>query len=384
MKEKKKLIIGILSVLIVVMAVGYALLAQELTINGRASIDSTWKVEITNITQKELVGGTVEKNKSYNATTANFDVEFSQPGDSITYDIEVTNKGTLDAVITNINVITTNDQEIKYVTSGLKKGDKLLKNGGKNYLTIKIEYDSSITSQPLNDNNDITIELDYQQNLGQISPYEAYLVGDKITFAGSNWYVIKNSNGEDDYVSLIKETILSSDELGGFSLGDISGYRYNVMAYYWNDSCHNSGVYEHNTYTSSLMSGCYGHNDYVGSKVKEFLEGTYINTLGTNNLKEIDGYKIRLITADELVSNFGFEKRYSSGYNLHFVKSDSTPVWIYRNFGERQQFWTMTPYNDNDISVYYVSNSGKADRTGVNDINSGVRPVINLLKDAIE
>ena len=84
------------------------------------------------------------------------------------------------------------------------------------------------------------------------------------------------------------------------------------------------------------------------------------------------------------MSNFGFEKRYSSGYNLHFVKSDSTPVWIYRNFGERQQFWTMTLYNDNDISVYYVSNSGKADRTGVNDINSGVRPVINLLKDAIE
>ena len=34
MKDKKKVIIGILSVLIVVMAVGYALLAQELTING--------------------------------------------------------------------------------------------------------------------------------------------------------------------------------------------------------------------------------------------------------------------------------------------------------------------------------------------------------------
>ena len=54
MKEKKKVLIGISSVLIVVMAVGYALLAQELTINGNASIDSTWKVEITNITQKEI------------------------------------------------------------------------------------------------------------------------------------------------------------------------------------------------------------------------------------------------------------------------------------------------------------------------------------------
>ena len=50
MKDKKKLLIGILSALVCVMAVGYALLAQELTINGSASIDSLWKVEITNIT----------------------------------------------------------------------------------------------------------------------------------------------------------------------------------------------------------------------------------------------------------------------------------------------------------------------------------------------
>ena len=93
MKDKKKVLIGILSVLVCVMAVGYALLAQELTINGRASIDSTWKVEITNITQKELVGGVTEKNKSYTATTANFDIGFTQPGDYVIYDIEVTNKG---------------------------------------------------------------------------------------------------------------------------------------------------------------------------------------------------------------------------------------------------------------------------------------------------
>ena len=55
MKDKKKVLIGILSVLVCVMAVGYALLAQELTINGRASIDSTWKVEITNILRKNLL-----------------------------------------------------------------------------------------------------------------------------------------------------------------------------------------------------------------------------------------------------------------------------------------------------------------------------------------
>ena len=98
MEDKKKVLIGILSVLVCIMAVGYALLAQELTINGSASIDSTWRVEITNIASKDVVGDAVNKvDPSYTATTANFSVGFTQPGDSITYDIEVTNKGTLDA-----------------------------------------------------------------------------------------------------------------------------------------------------------------------------------------------------------------------------------------------------------------------------------------------
>ena len=161
------------------MAIGYALLAQELTINGNASIDSTWKVEITNITQKEINGGVTEKSKSYTATTANFDIGFTQPGDYVVYDIEVTNSGTLDAVISNINVVTDNNPAIIYTTSGLKRGNKIAKNGEKKYLTVKIEYDSNITSQPQNNDNDITIQMDYQQDLGQITAYN-YVIGDKI------------------------------------------------------------------------------------------------------------------------------------------------------------------------------------------------------------
>ena len=149
MKDKKKVLIGILSVLICVMAVGYALLAQELTINGTASIDSTWRVEITNIASKDVVGDAINKvDPTYTATTANFSVGFTQPGDSITYDITVTNKGTLDAVVESITVNKGDNSAIKYAISGLKRGDKILKNNGTNTLTIKVDYDSNVTSQP--------------------------------------------------------------------------------------------------------------------------------------------------------------------------------------------------------------------------------------------
>ncbi len=169
MRDKKKVMIGVLSVLVCIMAVGYALLAQELTINGSASIDSTWRVEITNITSKDVVGDAVNKtDPSYTATTANFSVGLTQPGDSITYDITVTNKGTLDAVVESINVDKGNNPAIVYTTSGLKRGDKLTKNNGTNTLTIKVDYDSSVTSQLASTTNDITVTINYQQDLGQI------------------------------------------------------------------------------------------------------------------------------------------------------------------------------------------------------------------------
>ena len=93
------------------------------------------------------MGDAVNKaDPSYTATTANFSVGFTQPGDSITYDITVTNKGTLDAVVESITINKGDNSAIKYTTSGLKRGDKIVKNNGTNTLTIKVNYDSSVTS----------------------------------------------------------------------------------------------------------------------------------------------------------------------------------------------------------------------------------------------
>ena len=169
MENNKKIIITVLSVLVVAMAVGYALLAQELTINGTASIDSTWRVEITDISSKEVAGDAVNKtNPTYTATTANFSVGLTQPGDSITYDITVTNKGTLDAVVESINVDVGSNPAIIYTTSGLSRGDTIAKNNGTNTLTIKVDYDSNVTSQPVSTTNNITVTINYQQDLGQV------------------------------------------------------------------------------------------------------------------------------------------------------------------------------------------------------------------------
>ena len=154
-----------------------------------------------------------------------------------------------------------------------------------------------------------------------------------------------------------------------------------AMAYYWDDNCH-SNVYGY----SSGQYNCDNKNSYTTSKVKEFLEGTYINTLGADNLKEVDGYKIRLITVDELESNLGYTKR--TGTNTYDYNSENTPTWVYKNFGENQNnvygYWTMTPHPNYSSNVWYVLSNGQVDGGGVGGSGGGgVRPVINLLKSNI-
>ena len=366
------------------MAIGYALLAQELTINGSASIDSTWKVEITNITSKDVVGDAVNKtDPTYTATTANFSVGLTQPGDSITYDITVTNKGTLDAVVESITVNKGDNPAITYTTSGLKRGDKIAKNNGTNTLTVKVDYDSSVTSQPASTTNDITVTINYQQDLGQITVYNEYSVGDVVNFSDSNWRVIKNSTSNEDYVTVMKERVLTNAELGEYAYNET----YDTMEYTWTETCHNAN----HGYSNSSYN-CDNTNSYETSKVKEMLEGTYINTIGADNLKELDGYKIRLITTNELNEDLGWINLQATAQTDN--ENANVPAWIYQNFGDRSKnvngYFTMTPLPDQSSRVWYVIDSGKLGRGGVENNEYGglgrigVRPVINLLKSAIE
>ena len=405
MKNKKTIMIGILCTLVAIMAVGYALLAQQLNINGRASIDSTWRVEITNITEKDIVGDASSKETpSYTSTTANFSVGLIQPGDSITYDIEISNLGTLKAKVDSINVTMDDNDAITYTTSGVQQGDKLGV-GEKTTLSVKVEYNSNVTSQPTTTGKDLTVTINYVQDLETSSDSETiydYVIGDQITFAGSNWYVIKNSTAAENYVTLMKDKVLTSSELGEYAsnytvtcqewmvrqgnygcktVGETLTVPYDIMSYYWDDTCHSKGYYG---YTDRDTSGCEGHNDYGGSKVKEFFDGPYINTLGSDNLKEVDGYKIRLITTEELNANLGWVNLNNTAKTDN--ENANVPIWIYEYYGKGSNnvggYWTMTPSADDSAMVWVLTNSNFL-RADPLDSNSGIRPVINLLKSSI-
>ena len=120
------------------------------------------------------------------------------------------------------------------------------------------------------------------------------------------------------------------------------------------------------------------------------LEETYINTLGSDNLKEVDGYKIRLITTEELNAYLGWVNLNSTAKTDN--ENANVPTWIYQNFGVLSDYssnnlygyWTMTPCPDYSSRVWNVNSTGYlSNNDGVHDNGHGVRPVINLLKSSI-
>ncbi len=171
---KKKIVIITLSLLVLIMVIGYSVFSTNLKINGTANIASTWKVVFTKIEEVSKSSGvTVTDTPIASGTSVTFNVDFKLPGDEIIYKVTVANQGTLDAIIQNIASSELGSDAIKFKIDGIKIGDKLAK-GTTTTFNITISYDSSITSQPSLTDNKLTLDVTYVQDLGNNIPSSGF------------------------------------------------------------------------------------------------------------------------------------------------------------------------------------------------------------------
>lgn len=181
-KHKNMLIVGLLAV-VLVMTVGYAAFAQQLTVNGNASITSRWDVHFqeggatydTSSTMGTTPTGDVTVNEG--GLTATFTANLVSPGDKITYTIPIENTGTIDAKLNSITLggtsvsvdqgsltATSTDGNIKYTVTS--PGDGVLaKNNGTAQIKIVAEF---VDKAAGNDNAygstaSLTVTLNYVQ-----------------------------------------------------------------------------------------------------------------------------------------------------------------------------------------------------------------------------
>ncbi len=165
-RNKKKVIIGIMCIIALIMVVGFAAFSTTLNINGTGNITSTWSVEITSITSN-IVGNAYNISEpTYSKTSATFNAGLVKPGDKIEYSITIKNSGSLDAIINEIKATTKGSKAIIYRLEDIKNQEKLSAGANKTFKII-VEFDSNVTSMPTNTTKEIMMDIVCIQDSGQ-------------------------------------------------------------------------------------------------------------------------------------------------------------------------------------------------------------------------
>ena len=83
--KRNKIIIFILAGIVCLMGIGYAAFQTQLEISAVGNISGEWKVRITNVEVTEEHGSGVNKDFSFEDTSANLEADLYSKGDYVVY-----------------------------------------------------------------------------------------------------------------------------------------------------------------------------------------------------------------------------------------------------------------------------------------------------------
>ena len=138
MEKNKNILIGGLLAIVLVMAVGYAAFATQLTINGTATITSNWDVHFDQTKTWDSTDNTAQVSGVVAATAgltgataptgdvsytdgqhATIAAHFNQPGDVVIFTLTIENGGSLDATTTGSTVTATGTTQLTQLSPGV-------------------------------------------------------------------------------------------------------------------------------------------------------------------------------------------------------------------------------------------------------------------------
>ena len=440
--KKRNIIIGSLCAIVLLMAVGYAAFQTVLNIEGTSNITSSWDIKITNVTSKNIKG-TASNNGDpvWENLSATFKTNLQAPGDSIEYDITVTNNGNLNAKLDKYKLTDTNNEAIKFTQTGLTNGEVLTAGSTKTF-TVKVEYLSTTSEQPSKVTSSLTITLDYSQAENGYTPGEQVaseqLTSNLVTSGDGLYedtyepgrYVYKGAN-PNNYITFNNEEwriisveadgtlkIIKNDKLPTNMFFDESNVRNEEYCSYPAYGCNVWG--NKNTMLNSMGNNIeeMANDLSTGEKhplpqkeatLNTYLNTTYYNSLAANAKSKIDSHlfyvgvvlnqsgqtldidsnqekanmwngKIGLISVTDYIkssTNTACTDVYASYNETGFPCK--TDNYLYENY----DWWTISPYSyTTSHAVWHISSNGYLYRNGANNF-FGVRPTLYLKSDII-
>ena len=138
--KRNILLIGLISILLIMM-VGYSAFSR----------------------MKTKVGNAEDVNHTFDMLNANMEANFYLPGDTITYEVTVSNLGSLDAILDSIKINMDSQDIIEFKVDGIMSGD-VLKQGESTKFDVIMKYNENITEQPDMESVIFNMNLNYLQN----------------------------------------------------------------------------------------------------------------------------------------------------------------------------------------------------------------------------
>ena len=260
---QRNYIIAGLCMILLIMVVGYAAFSSQLKISGTSNITSNWSVKITDI-QSKVVSGTPTNASAptHTDTTATFRTTLTSPGDTMQYDVTVSNEGDIDAKLDKITVPESTNPAIGFEVSGIEEGS-LLEAKQTATLTVTVKY-NDVTEQPSDLTADLEVTLDYSQAPeGYVPPAPSGIIGGQkveLVESGDGLYedsyevgrLIYRGQDPDNYITFNGETwrIMAKETDGTYKI-----IRNDVLANRAYDEA-NRRTTENNSYCASPQYGC--------------------------------------------------------------------------------------------------------------------------------
>ena len=220
---------------------------------------------------------------------------------------------------------------------------------------------------------------EYTYGTDKAPTYDAYEIGDEISYNGVDYYVINNSGVRESSVTLLKAEPLTTEEVNEYGGVGTANNHVNIKSYSSVGTAFDSNGYGRTTYYS--RNDCYtvGHASYVTG---------CIVTYNQSDIRYIvDAWKIaqapaasesRLITKEEIETEIREYDPCGGCGSIgtgEFAKYD----WLYNS---KYSYWTMSPNNDTS-SIFCVDNSGLIGNMEVYHNYNTVRPVITISKSEL-
>ena len=433
-RQKQRIIIGTLCVIVIGLAVGYAVLSQQLNIQGTSGITSDFNIVFTNIEEinqipesgnyndydNGILGqlGTIThdittlKAQVVNEHQIDLSVDMKKPGAMGVYEISVENTGKLDGYITDITGLDEANAEdptdIQFMLLNFKENQKIRVGEVKKFVLI-VSWSEEATTIPDTSKN-LTLDLTVTQysepqqdrpDIPEASGKTEYAIGDEVYFdpvkgqrcysdeawtlddKGSTcykWNVIKASDSSNDTVELLLDHDIPGDT-EWVSLEDYQAAGGTEEEY---------GSYGNNKYgpitaLKHLKQATDSWNGVVTLTSADNV--TRDNVSGSTYTINYEGYKARLISGQELADIAGETDWTPSDYSYINV-----PTWLYSNMAlseemalqdiyEHAIYWTDSAHSSNPYIAWDVVYDGRVGNDAVSLANGrGVRPVVRILK----